>query len=161
MCLSSFLITIGVIALVGGGAGYLIANGKLNDASYLWKKFGSEEYQNYVTLKDVGTYAIIIGILMIIVGVVLYAVYASQKKNQNVAPRVTYIQQPTVQPTAQTATRVCSYCGKALPADGKFCPNCGGECGGENEVARRQCSCGTVLEEDMAFCPNCGRKYQG
>lgn len=156
MCLSSFLITIGVLALIGGGAGYFFANGKLNDASWLWKKFGSEEYQNMVTLKDIGTYVIIIGIVMIVVGVILYAVYASQRK-RNVPPQMTFIQQPPAQPTAQAATRVCSYCGKALPADGKFCPNCGGE----NEITKRQCSCGTVLEDGMAFCPNCGQKYQG
>lgn len=151
MCLISMMISFGVIALVGGGAGYFIANGKLNDASWLWKKYGSDDYQAMVRLKDIGLYAIIIGILLIVVGIILYAVNSSREKSQKT--NIYYVQQ---QRPVQNATRFCCHCGNPLPTDGKFCPSCGSE----NETVQRQCSCGTVLEDGAVFCPNCGQKYQ-
>ena len=53
----------------------------------------------------------------------------------------------------QGQTTICSSCKKTIPANAKFCP----ECGASN--AAKFCSnCGTKLAPGAKFCPECGNK---
>ncbi|NLE74163.1 MAG: SPFH domain-containing protein [Actinobacteria bacterium] len=48
----------------------------------------------------------------------------------------------------------CPNCGTDIPADGKFCPNCG-----HNLQATINCpKCSTTLPATSKFCPNCGQQ---
>jgi len=50
-------------------------------------------------------------------------------------------------------TLKCSNCGNDIPANSKFCPNCG------TKVGENKCSnCGNILLPNTKFCPNCGTK---
>ncbi len=49
----------------------------------------------------------------------------------------------------------CTECGGAVPAAGKFCPNCG------HTQAGSGCSgCGQPVPDGAKFCPNCGTKQE-
>lgn len=47
----------------------------------------------------------------------------------------------------------CSRCGKAMPSEAKFCPDCGLKV----EVSHKTCSnCGNSTSGSARFCPSCG-----
>jgi len=48
----------------------------------------------------------------------------------------------------------CRKCGKSVPADAKFCPNCGAKI----EESFKCPECGKDIPSDSKFCPNCGKK---
>lgn len=61
-------------------------------------------------------------------------------------------QQPTQQQSV--ATCVCEKCGKPMPQDGKFCPNCGAPA-----TTKKFCpNCGTKVDGNAKFCSNCGKQ---
>jgi membrane protease subunit (stomatin/prohibitin family) len=87
-------------------------------------------------------------------------------------------------PEKGAARTACSKCGAALPADAKFCPECGEkapDAGGEvvcpacgKKTARgkfciecgaplaRKCpNCGADIASGVKFCPECGHKMEG
>jgi len=50
------------------------------------------------------------------------------------------------------ATMACPACGKTIPADSKFCPECG------TALTKACAKCGAALDADAKFCPECGEK---
>lgn len=58
-----------------------------------------------------------------------------------------------VQKSAQT--KKCSGCGKDIPSNAKFCPECGAK-----QEAKFCSNCGEKLNENAKFCPNCGNKVE-
>ncbi len=48
----------------------------------------------------------------------------------------------------------CPKCGKSVPVDAKFCPNCGAKIEGSFKCPE----CGRDIPSDSKFCPNCGKK---
>ena len=59
-------------------------------------------------------------------------------------------------PVNQAGTVKCAKCGFEMPANSKFCPECG-----EKRPTKRFCSeCGTELAENAKFCNNCGKKVE-
>lgn len=147
----SMLIMIGVFALLGGGAGYFMADGKLNDGDFRFEHYGSSTFSDMVNIRNISQYAIIIGILLIVVGVILYAVSASKR---NSGPKVSASPVGNGVPAAER--RYCTSCGQPLTTGGRFCPYCGNE----NTETVRRCTCGSILDDDAVFCPSCGKKYQ-
>ena len=146
----STMIILGVLALLGGGGGYFMADAKLNDGDFRWEHYGSSTYGEMVNLRNISQYAIVIGILLIIIGVILYAVNASK---QNGGVKQSSFSSANINSASSGIN--CSFCGKTLAIGGKFCPHCGKE---HKETARR-CTCGTLLDDDAIFCTKCGRKY--
>ena len=56
---------------------------------------------------------------------------------------------------APAAQITCPKCGKAVPADAKFCPHCGAK-------LTLTCSkCGATLRPGSKFCDNCGAPVEG
>ena len=57
------------------------------------------------------------------------------------------------------AVPVCAGCGEELPADVKFCPNCGTKVP-EIEIPEPPAcpACGAPVDEDQNFCTECGTK---
>ena len=60
-----------------------------------------------------------------------------------------------VQKEHKQATKKCSNCGKDIPAEAKFCPECGAK-----QEAKFCSNCGQKLESNAKFCPNCGNKVE-
>lgn len=58
----------------------------------------------------------------------------------------------TQEPLKQTETKACVECKSQIPANSKFCA----ECGANNQP--KVCECGTVLTSSSKFCSNCGKK---
>lgn len=59
----------------------------------------------------------------------------------------------------------CSRCGKEIPNDSVFCPECGAEQTTEekteeNEKKIRCPKCGSEIPEDSVFCPECGNSVR-
>ena len=149
------LVIVGVFTLLGGGAGYFVADSKLNDGDFRFEHYGSSTFGEMIDLRNISQFAIILGVLLIVVGVVLYAVSVSKHNSKSGGSGHSGEWVPTVQPQPG-AVRFCVNCGKPLTAGGKFCPYCGHE---SLETVRR-CACGSILEDDAIFCPDCGKKYQ-
>ena len=61
---------------------------------------------------------------------------------------------PAAAPAVAAGTAVCASCGKSIPADAKFCPECG------KAVAQTKfCpECGAKVSAGAKFCPECGNK---
>jgi len=55
-------------------------------------------------------------------------------------------------PIQREDTKICASCGTKIPANAKFCPECGFN---YNELV---CECGTKLTPGTKFCPECGKK---
>ena len=65
----------------------------------------------------------------------------------------------------------CQYCGRIIPDDSAFCPECGqrqeelsfhaeSSFDSTQESKPEVCPvCGTVMEEGTLFCPECGTPY--
>uniref|UniRef100_A0A7C4Y4Q2 SPFH domain-containing protein n=1 Tax=candidate division WOR-3 bacterium TaxID=2052148 RepID=A0A7C4Y4Q2_UNCW3 len=54
----------------------------------------------------------------------------------------------------KTETKKCPKCGKDIPQDAKFCPECG-----EKLTDKKFCpKCGKEIPQDAKFCPECGNK---
>ena len=65
----------------------------------------------------------------------------------------------------------CQYCGRKIPDDSAFCPECGqrqeelsfhaeSSFDSTQESKPKVCPvCGTVMEEGTLFCPECGTPY--
>lgn len=54
------------------------------------------------------------------------------------------------------ATKTCPACGKPVPGNSKFCPECG-----QKMPAAKFCSnCGHKLSDNAKFCPECGQKAE-
>lgn len=146
---------LGAVALVGGGLGYFVADGKLNDPEFWWEQFGDSQYEFMIDLRNIGRYAMIVGVLLIVVAVALYAVNAS-KRNAGADRAVPAPARKTpVQPQQETI-RYCAKCHQPLTTGGNFCPHCGSE----TALAERRCVCGALLDESANFCPECGTKYE-
>ena len=62
-------------------------------------------------------------------------------------------QQPAA---AQTATASCVACGKAIPVNTRFCP----ECGASQAVTNVCKGCGAEIQTGVKFCPACGQKVE-
>ena len=60
------------------------------------------------------------------------------------------------QQTAQAAPGWTCACGAAVPADAKFCPQCGAK--KPEPVAGWTCACGATVPGTAKFCPQCGAK---
>jgi membrane protease subunit (stomatin/prohibitin family) len=58
-------------------------------------------------------------------------------------------------PTEDTKVS-CNNCGKAIPANVKFCP----ECGGKLPEKRFCVKCGKPMPASANFCPECGTKVE-
>lgn len=58
-------------------------------------------------------------------------------------------------PVGGEAKEPCRSCGHMMPADDRFCP----ECGAAQEASCP--SCGAALDPDIKFCTNCGAKLEG
>ncbi len=58
------------------------------------------------------------------------------------------------QPAPKAATVPCVACGKPIPADSRFCP----ECGAPQSVAVKCPKCGREVQPGTKFCPECGEK---
>ena len=59
------------------------------------------------------------------------------------------------QPQQQQATRQCPNCNSTIPADSKFCPECG-----INLTGKACPECGTANAPNAKFCTNCGTKLE-
>ena len=57
--------------------------------------------------------------------------------------------------TAQNNTKKCTGCGKEIPQDAKFCPECG-----TKQEAKFCHNCGEKLSQNAKFCSNCGSKVE-
>jgi membrane protease subunit (stomatin/prohibitin family) len=58
-------------------------------------------------------------------------------------------------PAAAEAAMTCPNCGKTIPADSKFCPECG------FGLAPKKCTnCGADVPPGSKFCPECGTKQE-
>lgn len=84
------------------------------------------------------------------------------------------------QQAQQQAMKPCPKCGNPVPANSKFCPNCGSQMGtpcpncgamlpdgakfcpscGQALGAKKCANCGADLEPGAKFCPSCGTKVQ-
>lgn len=64
-------------------------------------------------------------------------------------------QQPGHKSALQNSGPACIYCAHTLPANAKFCPDCGTE---QKPVAKFCSECGTEKSPDAKFCSNCGFK---
>ena len=63
--------------------------------------------------------------------------------------------QPGATPTSAAATMTCYNCQAQIPANSKFCPECGAS------QATKTCSnCGTQNLPNAKFCINCGTKLE-
>ncbi len=51
-------------------------------------------------------------------------------------------------------TKECISCHARIPADAKFCPQCG------SDNSDRVCECGQILPPGTKFCPQCGKKVE-
>lgn len=68
---------------------------------------------------------------------------------------------------AQGPMKSCPSCGTTMPANTKFCPNCGANqaqpaapAGAPAGATPKFCpDCGTQLAAGAKFCPNCGKKF--
>ncbi len=60
----------------------------------------------------------------------------------------------SMQPGAQAATMICPNCSAQIPANSKFCPQCGTKLGGKIICP----NCKAEVPEGSKFCPNCGAK---
>ncbi len=59
------------------------------------------------------------------------------------------------QPQQQQATQQCPNCNATIPANSKFCPECG------TNLAGKACpECGTANAPNAKFCTNCGTKLE-
>lgn len=65
-------------------------------------------------------------------------------------------QQPAPQSAPATATMTCPKCGKTIPANSKFCPECGTKI--ESAAVTYCPECGTANAPGSKFCTNCGHK---
>ena len=54
--------------------------------------------------------------------------------------------------TQKENTKTCVSCGALIPANSKFCPECGFN---NSEII---CECGNKLAPGTKFCPQCGKK---
>jgi membrane protease subunit (stomatin/prohibitin family) len=61
--------------------------------------------------------------------------------------------QPGAQPTSEAATMTCYNCNAQIPANSKFCPECGA-----SQQAKVCSNCGTSNLPNAKFCTNCGNK---
>lgn len=63
--------------------------------------------------------------------------------------------------TRQEETKTCSLCGKSMPKQTRFCPDCGNDTLQPAEEPRTvKCSnCGYEYKNTVHFCPQCGDKY--
>lgn len=55
----------------------------------------------------------------------------------------------------QVQTKKCAGCGKDIPLNAKFCPECGAK-----QEAKFCSNCGEKLNKNAKFCPNCGNKVE-
>ena len=152
----TMLIMIGVFALLGGGAGYFMADAKLNDGDFRFEYYGSSTFGEMVDIRNISQYAIILGILLIVVGVILYAASVSKR---SAASGYRYRETEGMEDAQlrRGALRYCANCGQPLTTGGEFCPYCGYR---NVETVRRCSCCGSILDDDAIFCSNCGTKYQ-
>ena len=58
----------------------------------------------------------------------------------------------------------CSECGREIPDDSLFCPECGKQQTigqkPQKEKMKRCTNCGCKIPEDSAFCPECGKRVE-
>ena len=58
----------------------------------------------------------------------------------------------------------CSECGREIPDDSVFCPECGKQQTigqkPQKEKMKRCTNCGCKIPEDSAFCPECGKRVE-
>jgi membrane protease subunit (stomatin/prohibitin family) len=58
-------------------------------------------------------------------------------------------------PKSQNKIKKCVNCGEEIPAEAKFCSNCGAK-----QEAKFCADCGAKLDNGAKFCPNCGKKVE-
>lgn len=142
----------GVVALIGGGIKYFIADRKLKDGDFWSRYYGRSEYTEMVDLRNIGKYAIIIGVLLIVVAVILYATRNIRRSASGSVGTKKGASLPRKEPV-----RYCANCRHPLATGGKFCPNCGSE---NVETVRRCIGCGAELKSGAVFCTACGTKNE-
>ena len=54
-----------------------------------------------------------------------------------------------------TESLTCHKCGKIIPGNAKFCPECGASMSSINTICKK---CGGTIPKDAKFCPGCGDK---
>lgn len=156
------LLVIGIILAAGGGAGYIYANGNLNDGDFWWDHYGTRSYTDMVQTRDLSMYALIGGGLLIFVALIFLAVKkANQGKAVNVTPAAPAAPVPAPAPVSVSVSvgGVCPGCGAPVRAGQRFCGKCGRDL--TKKTARICPACGAELGEDDVFCPGCGAKYEG
>ena len=153
-----FLLIIGILALAGGGIGYIDVNGKLNDPDFWWRYYGGSTYTSAVNARDYCIYASAIGALLILVAVIIIIAKAA-KKNAPASQSGPKPVQPPVSRSAAAQPLLCPRCQASYTLEQHFCRKCGLDLTAiEPEV--RKCVCGYELEDDDIFCPRCGRRYE-
>jgi membrane protease subunit (stomatin/prohibitin family) len=63
--------------------------------------------------------------------------------------------QPGAAPTSAASTITCYNCNAQIPANSKFCPECGAD-----QTAKACPNCGTKNPPNAKFCTNCGTKLE-
>lgn len=144
----------GIIALIGGGIGYFVADRRLKDGDFWSRYYGRSEYTTMVDLRNIGRYAIVIGVLLVVVGVILYATRNNRRSTASGSVGKANMKRGAPLPRKEAA-RFCADCGRPLTASGSFCPFCGSR---NTETVRRCAGCGAELKSDAVFCPACGTK---
>ena len=63
-------------------------------------------------------------------------------------------------PQTNSATKLCPECGAQVPANAKFCTNCGHKFEQQAPKTSFCPECGEKIEGDPKFCPHCGHKLK-
>lgn len=76
------------------------------------------------------------------------------EKMKTLEQEIAEIQAKTDKPKTEGNGSIKCSCGAVLPAESRFCPNCG--IAVQNDWIT--CSCGRQIKRDMTFCSYCGQK---
>lgn len=147
------MIIIGIILIFCGGVAGLWANNMQNSFEYNWYEFwGSSDYSYVNVVYYVGIFALIIGVILLIVGCTKKIAQPYNFKTNNIINNT--------QPVRHLTT--CINCRAEVEQGIAFCPFCGSSQNTEQENMYRFCkNCGAKIIGDVNFCPECGSKMGG
>ena len=104
-------------------------------------------------LQGWGLYAIIIGIISFVMGVlyliceIIEMVQCKKEKQILDTKKQLYVSQ----------SKCCVYCGNNIDSDSKFCTHCGNMV---DKVVKYCSQCGNKLDSDAKFCTHCGKSME-